>query len=44
MKKEQYRDFANVVEMFFMNYLVKEKGCSSNTIRAYSEFFNFVYL
>ena len=39
MKKEQYRDFANVVEMFFMNYLVKEKGCSSNTIRAYRDAF-----
>ena len=36
---EQYKDFAQVLESFFMIYLVKEKGCSTHTVRAYRDAF-----
>lgn len=36
---ELYKDFAKVLHSFFMVYLVKEKGCSSHTIRAYRDAF-----
>ena len=38
-KMDQYKDFAKVLESFFMGYLVQEKGCSTNTIRAYRDAF-----
>lgn len=36
---EQYKDFAKVLESFFLVYLVQEKGCSTHTIRAYRDAF-----
>ncbi len=36
---ETYRDFAETLQSFFSNYLVKERGVSSNTIRAYRDTF-----
>ncbi|MBQ6957763.1 MAG: tyrosine-type recombinase/integrase [Bacteroidales bacterium] len=36
---DQYKDFAKVLESFFMGYLVQEKGCSTHTIRAYRDAF-----
>ena len=34
-----YRDFAETLQSFFSTYLVKERGVSSNTIRAYRDTF-----
>jgi integrase/recombinase XerD len=36
---ETYRDFAETLQSFFSTYLVKERGVSSNTIRAYRDTF-----
>jgi len=36
---ETYRDFAETLQSFFSTYLVKERGVSGNTIRAYRDTF-----
>lgn len=34
-----YKDFSQVLESFFMDYLIKERGISGNTIRSYRDTF-----
>jgi len=34
-----YKDFAKCLQKYFVDYLVKERGCGLNTIRSYSDVF-----
>lgn len=39
MKMKEYKDFSTVLETFFLQYLIKERGMSDLTIRAYGKAF-----